>query len=69
MFGWLHRLRSWRPGPAGGLADNATGAIAGLLTLGACVAADLALSNESAAIVGTFVAAPFFTAMLAGPHA
>ena len=67
MFGWLHRLRSWRPGPAGGLADNATGAIAGLLTLGACVAADMALSNESAAIVGTFVAAPFFTAMLAGP--
>ena len=27
----------------------------------------MALSNESAAIVGTFVAAPFFTAMLAGP--
>ena len=43
MFGWLRRLRSWRPGPAGGLADDATGAIAGLLTLGACVAADVAL--------------------------
>ena len=43
MFGGSDRLRSWRPGPAGGLADDATGAIAGLLTLGACVAADVAL--------------------------
>lgn len=67
MFGRLHKLSSWRPGPAGGLADNATGAIAGLLTLGACMIADIALSNKSAGIVGTFVAAPFFTAMLAGP--
>jgi PAS domain S-box-containing protein len=67
MFERLRRLRTWRPGPAGGLADDLTGAIAGLLTLGACVAADVALSNQSAAIVGTFVAAPFFAAMLAGP--
>ncbi len=67
MFEWLRRLPRWRPGPAGGSADDAAGAIAGLLTLGACVAADVALSDESAAIVGTFVAAPFFAAMLAGP--
>ena len=67
MFEWLRRLPRWRPGPAGGSADDAAGAIAGLLTLGACVAADIALSDESAAIVGTFVAAPFFAAMLAGP--
>ena len=63
----LRRLRSWRPGPAGGLADNATGRSPACSTLGACIAADIALSNESAAIVGTFVAAPFFAAMLAGP--
>jgi PAS domain S-box-containing protein len=67
MFGRIRRLLTWRPGPAGGLADDVTGAIAGLLTLGACVAADVALSNQSAALVGTFVAAPFFAAMLAGP--
>ena len=67
MTGRIRRLRAWRPGPAEGAGDNVAGALTGLATLAACVVADIALSNESAAIVGTFVAAPFFAAMLAGP--
>ncbi len=43
------------------------GILAGVLTLAVCVAADVVLDHEAAAIVGTYVAAPFITALLAGP--
>ncbi len=35
--------------------------------LGVCVTADVALTDESAAIIGAYVAAPFVTALIAGP--
>ena len=41
----------------------------GLATLGALLGADLLLDDESAAIVGVFVLAPFVTAALGGPWA
>ena len=35
--------------------------------LALCVTADVVLTDESAAIVGAYVAAPFVTALIAGP--
>ena len=54
---------------ARGLDRTRTGVVLGLLMLAACVALDVLLDNESAAIVGTFVVAPFLTAFFAGPLA
>jgi PAS domain S-box-containing protein len=65
----MQRLREWGPGPAGSSAGDLLGLAAGLATLAVCVIADVVLTDESAAIVGTFVAAPFVAALLAGPTA
>jgi PAS domain S-box-containing protein len=43
--------------------------IAGLIALAILVAVDVALGAQASAIVGTYVAAPFITAILAGPRA
>jgi PAS domain S-box-containing protein len=60
-------LREWRPGIVGDSTNDRLGLVAGLLTLAVCIGADVALTKESAAIVGTFVAAPFVAAVFAGP--
>ena len=44
-----------------------SGSPAGVALLALCMAADIVLTDDSAAIVGAFVAAPFVTALLAGP--
>ncbi len=49
--------------------NDRLGILAGLLTLAVCVVADVTLTRESAALVGTFVAAPFVAALVAGPRA
>ncbi len=58
----------------GGSADESVprtrrgvGLIVGLAVLAVCVVTDVVLASEAAAIVGTYVAAPFITALLAGP--
>jgi PAS domain S-box-containing protein len=43
--------------------------VAGLIALAVLVALDIILDTEAAAIVGAYVAAPFITAMFAGPAA
>jgi PAS domain S-box-containing protein len=65
----MHPIRErpsvrWPERPA-----TATGVIAGLSALAVLIIVDLALDAEPAAVVGTFVAAPFITALLAGPAA
>ena len=67
MRGRFRRLRDLRPGGAGGPANDLIGLFAGLVTLGACIATDVILTQESAALVGTFVAAPFVAALFARP--
>ena len=62
-------LRERGRGAAHDLASEPLGLLAGLVTLGVCVAADVLLDHEAAALVGTYVAAPFITALLAGPVA
>ena len=69
MRGRFRRLRDLRPGGAGGPANDLIGLVAGLVLLGACIAADVFLTQESAALVGTFVAAPFVAALFARPAA
>ena len=69
MRGLIRRLREWTPAAGGGATNDRLGLAAGLLTLAVCIAADFALTSESAAIVGAFVAAPFVAALLAGPVA
>ncbi len=51
------------------VAAERLGLAAGLAALAVCVGADIVLESEAAAIVGTYVAAPFVTALLAGPGA
>ena len=48
---------------------NAPGFVCGVAVLAALVVADAVLDAESAAIVGTYVIAPFVAALLAGPLA
>jgi PAS domain S-box-containing protein len=69
MQGATSRLRDRGRGAAEGLASDPLGLLVGLATLGICIAADILLDHEAAAIVGTYVAAPFITALLAGPVA
>ena len=67
MWGSTRRLREWAARSARGATNDLLGLVAGLLTLAVCVIADVTLTRESAAIVGTFVAAPFVAAVFAGP--
>src|SRR6187402_1796935 len=67
MRGRFRRLRDLRPGGAGGSANDLIGLAAGLVLLGTCIIADVVLTQESAALVGTFVAAPFVAALFARP--
>src|SRR5262245_27413654 len=69
MDGATSTLRERGRGAAHDLASEPLGLLAGLATLGICVAADVLLDHEAAALVGTYVAAPFITALLAGPVA
>lgn len=62
----IGRLRQRAPGWVSGASSEYLGLGLGLLTLAVCVGADIVLDNESAAIVGTYVAAPFVAALLAG---
>ena len=63
----IGRFRGWSAGeqPAG----RWLGVVGGIVMLALPVAADVALTGESAAIVGAYVAAPFVTALFAGPGA
>src|SRR4051794_21648217 len=69
MRGRFRRPREWATGGTGGPTDDLLGLLAGLVTLGACVTVDIVMTQESAALVGTFVAAPFVAAMFARPAA
>ena len=69
MQGSTSTLRERGRGAAEDLASEPLGLVAGVVTLAVCVAADFALDHEAAAIVGTYVAAPFITAMIGGPVA
>ena len=55
------------PGRAPGGSGDYLGLGLGVLTLVVCVLVDVFLSSESAALVGTYVAAPFVAALFAGP--
>ncbi len=67
MQGWIARLREQGlTGPAQ-LASEPVALLIGLSVLAFCVVADILLDNESAAIVGTYVAAPFVAALISGP--
>src|SRR4051812_24246901 len=48
---------------------TAVGMAAGLVALAILVALDVALGEQASALVGTYVAAPFIAAILAGPGA
>ncbi len=65
----FRRLHEWQPGATGGSTNDVVGLAAGLVALAVCVAADVILTQESAALVGTFVAAPFVAALFARPAA
>ena len=54
---------------SGRLAADSIGLAIGLLTLAVLLAADILLDQESAAIAGSYVAAPLLTALMAGPAA
>ena len=69
MDGATSTLSERGRGAAHDLASEPLGLLAGLATLAICVAADVLLDHEAAALVGTYVAAPFITALLAGPVA
>jgi hypothetical protein len=69
MRATIRSLREWRPGAAWTATNDRLGVAAGLLTLVVCIVADVTLTRESAALVGTFVAAPFVAALVAGPLA
>ena len=57
-----------RPGDRGGRpSQGVLGVALGVGLLAACVIVDIALDSESAAIVGSYVIAPFAAALLAGP--
>jgi PAS domain S-box-containing protein len=64
MIGRLRELSAGES-PAG----DWLGLAAGIVMLGICVGADIVLTQESAVIVGAYVAAPFVTALIAGPAA
>ena len=53
----------------GRLEADSIGLMIGVLTLGVLVIVDVVLDQESAAIAGSFVAAPLLTALIAGPLA
>lgn len=59
----LERMSRRTPGGSGGY----LGVGLGLLTLAVCVGVDVILDSESAALVGTYVAAPFVAALFVGP--
>jgi PAS domain S-box-containing protein len=69
MPGATSTLRERGRGAADDLVSDPVGLLVGFAALAACVIADVALDHEAAAMVGTFVAAPFVTALLAGPAA
>jgi PAS domain S-box-containing protein len=69
MRGRFRRLREWATGGTGGPTNDLIGLLAGFALLGTCIAADIVLTQESAALVGTFVAAPFVAALFARPAA
>lgn len=69
MQGWIGRLGEYGlTGPAQPV-STPVGLLIGLLVLAFCVVADILLDRESGAVVGTYVAAPFVTALLSGPRA
>ncbi len=57
------------PGRTPGGSGDYLGLSLGLLTLAVCVGVDVLLDSETAALVGTYVAAPFIAALFAGPLA
>jgi PAS domain S-box-containing protein len=59
----LERMRGRGPGGSG----DYLGLALGVLTLAVCVGIDILLDSETAALVGTYVAAPFVAALFAGP--
>jgi GAF domain-containing protein len=59
----LERMSRRTPGGSGGY----LGVTLGLLVLAVCVVIDIILDAESAALVGTYVAAPFVAALFVGP--
>ncbi|MGH2951368.1 MAG: SpoIIE family protein phosphatase, partial [Solirubrobacterales bacterium] len=56
-------------GAAPSIRSGPGGLLAGVTLLGALIVADVALDDASAALVGSYVIAPFVTALLAGPAA
>ena len=69
MQGWIARVRERGLTGTARLATDSAGLLVALSVLAFCVGADILLGNESAAIVGTYVAAPFVAALLSGPRA
>ena len=69
MQGWIARLRELGLTGTARLATDSAGLLVALSVLAFCVVADILLGNESAALVGTYVAAPFVAALLSGPKA
>lgn len=67
MRGLIGKFRGWSPVHTGDQSTQWIGLAAGVLMLALCVTADVVLTDESAAIVGAYVAAPFVTALIAGP--
>ncbi len=67
MHGWIARLREQGLTQTAQLASDSVGLLAALSVLVFCVVADILLDHESAALVGTYVAAPFVAALIAGP--
>src|SRR4051794_7690983 len=59
----LERMSGRAPGESGGY----LGIVLGLITLAVCVIVDVLLDSETAALVGTYVAAPFVAALFTGP--
>ena len=64
MKGWMSTVR----GRAQSVSGPSAGLALGLLTLAVCVGFDIVLDAQSAAIVGTYVAAPLIAGFFAGPR-
>lgn len=67
MKGWMRRVRERARWAAQRLPNARAGLALGLTTLAVAVGVDVALVDDSPALVGSYVAAPLVAAFLAGP--
>lgn len=67
MKGWMRRVRERARWAAQRLPNARAGLALGLATLAVAVGVDVALVDDSPALVGSYVAAPLVAAFLAGP--